>query len=94
MNRSVRGGIFDVAVGHEKDSVGAGSASFIVTLGQGPKFFSKCGGSCVPENRIICKFFILTDGLSSDGMYNRVGKMFKMGYECLLSQFWEKQSGV
>ena len=86
----VRGDIFDVAVGHEKYSVGAGSAGFIVTLGQGPKFFTKGGGACVPENGIIGEFFILADGLSSDGMYDGVGKMFKMGNKRLLPQFWEK----
>ena len=89
-NCSVRGDILDFAVCHEKDSVGAGRAGFIVTLGQGPKFFSERGCPSVSENGILGKFFILPDGLSSDGMYNRVGKMFKMGYECLSLTIWEK----
>ena len=81
-------------MGHEKDGVGAGRAGFIVALGQGPKLFSERGCPCISENGVIGEFFIFTDGLSSDGMYDRVGEMFKVGNECLLSPFWVKQSGV
>ena len=79
---------------HEKDGVGAGRAGFIVALGQGPKFFSERGCPRVAENGVIGKFFIFTDGLSSDRMYDGVGEMFKMGNECLLPPFWEKQIGA
>jgi hypothetical protein len=75
---------------HEKYSVGAGSAGFIITLGEAAEFFAERSGPDVAGSRIVGEALIFVDGFSSYWVDNGICKMLEMWHWGELRPFWEK----